>query len=782
MDSDEEEMAAMRRNTGYGGGRGPRPESEDEEEEQQPLPKPPIDSRGDDSDASSSEPVIATKKPGFSGMALGPRKAVGPAKPSGVSLGPKKPIGPPRPGGAVVGPAKPSMGPAKPSMGPAKPSMGPPKPSMGPSKPSMVGPSKPAVNVEDDEEEESEDDEDVDDVRTAFPLSFGRAAPAKVDTVRIHADARRRAAEKDEIKNTERLNQQQAEAMRIAQLGEEKDEDAPLPTADAGDDDDDLDDDDDDDEEHDVLPFSHETTINAHPKSCQAMCIDTKGARMVTGSLDGSVHMFDFGGMTQEAKHFRELEPSIGHPVNAVSWNPSASMFVVAQGEVHMRLFDRDGGKTPILTTVRGDMYVRDMANTKGHTQEVVDVMWHPVHKQNWLSAGQDGTLRIWDVNAKLVNIQQHLPQMHVLKCVDRRNVCTGGSGTAPTCCAYHPDSGKKIVAGCTDGSIQLFNEKPRYVKADTIVRNAHNERITDVKMFGNYLYTRGFDDCLKQWDLRKFSTSCKAVRTWGELPNVCDRTGIAVSPDGSYVCAARSAMSKDGNGGVSVFNALDGERVRDIDLGKGHVMKLDWHKELNQLMASTTTGNVHVLYNPQKSTKGALLFMARHKSRKSTEKVEIASGPIFSISDGKDWKQIKKYGDGDLYKMRKKEKRENQKNPLPKRPGTGDGEYNPQAKSTSLAQQIIKKMGKNTMMQENARDELLKYNDRDDIGSFVNSAYSHTQPKNLLDHSSQEMEGDKLMATKKICPRCGMKMCGCGYMATQEALEASETKRQRIA
>ena len=594
MDSDEEEMAAMRASNRYGGGRGAAAadDDDDDESDMQPLPKPPAQDAGDDSDASSSEPVVTkAKKPGFSGVALGPRKPMGPPKPSGgVSLGPKKPMGPP----------KPSMGPPKPSIGPPRPSMGPPKPSMGPPKPSSIGPPRPPVNVQndDDEEEDSEEDEDVNDVRTAFPMSFGRAAPEKLDAVKIHQESRRRKEETVEKRNTQALQEQELEKLRQAKLGEDDDDESgPLPSAPG----DDLDEDDDDDDQEDLLPFSHETTINSGPKSCQAMCIDNKGARMVTGSLDGSVHMFDFGGMTQEAKWFRELEPSVGHPVNAVSWQCNSGMFVVANGDVHMRLFDRDGGKTPILTTVRGDMYVRDMANTKGHTQEVNDVMWHPTKKENWLSAGQDGTLRIWDVNAGLVNIQQHLPQMHVLKCVDRRNVCTGGSGVAPWCCSYHPDDGKKIVAGCSDGSIQLFHEKARYQRADTIVRAAHNDSITSVRFSGNYLFTRGMDDSLKQWDLRKFSTSCKAVRTRGDLPNVSARTGVCVSPDGSYVCAARSAMSKDGNGGVSVFSALDGERIRDIDLGKGHTLKVEWHKELNQLMASTTTGNVHVLYNPQK-------------------------------------------------------------------------------------------------------------------------------------------------------------------------------------
>eukprot|EP00400_MALV-I_sp_L67-5_P000352 gene353-707_t len=757
MDSDEEaEMRALRA-SGRHVGRGPKPQVEEDEEDIEPLPKAPGQDVGDDgSDADSSEPVKITK-PGFSGASIGPRKPLGPSRPTGsVSLGPPKPS---------IGPAKPSMGPAKPSMGPARP----------------------AVNIvqnesDDEGDEGDDDDDDQDDVRTAFPMSFGRAAPEKLDAVKIHAEARRRKEEKEEKRNLAKLQEKELERTRKMNLGVEDSNGSsdPLPLAPgaAGAAEEVSDD---DEEEDDVLPFSHETTIDAHPKSCQAMAIDSSGTRMVTGSLSGDCHMFDFGGMTQEAKYFRELEPSQGHPVHAISWQCTSKIFCVANGDVHIRLFDREGSKEPMITTVRGDMYVRDMANTKGHTQEVNDVMWHPTKKNNWISAGQDGTVRIWDVTAKLINIQQHLPQMHVLKCVDKRNVCTGGSGVAPTCCMYHPDDGKKIVAGCTDGSLQLFHEKARYTKADTIVRTAHNDCITSVAFSGNYLFSRGMDDSLRQWDMRKFSTNAKPVRTWGDLPNICPRTGTTISPDGSYVCTARSAPSKDGNGGVSVFNILDGERIRDIELGKGHTLKVDWHKELNQLLASTTTGNVHVLYNPQKSTKGALLFMSRHKSKKNMEEAVTATGPIFNMVDGKGWKEIRKYGDGDLYKMRKKEKRAAQKNPLPKQPTTGDADYREQKKSTSLAQHVMGQLGKNTIMKENARDELLKYSDRDDMGSFVNSAYSSTQPQNVLDHTNHELEGDKLMAPKKICPMCGMKMCKCGYMAKME-MEENTAKRQRTA
>ena len=48
-------------------------------------------------------------------------------------------------------------------------------------------------------------------------------------------------------------------------------------------------------------------------------------------------------------------------------------------GSTQPVIFDREGKE--IIKFVRGDMYIRDLTNTKGHTMEVTGVTWHPVEK-----------------------------------------------------------------------------------------------------------------------------------------------------------------------------------------------------------------------------------------------------------------------------------------------------------------------------------------------------------------------------------------------------------------
>lgn len=48
---------------------------------------------------------------------------------------------------------------------------------------------------------------------------------------------------------------------------------------------------------------------------------------------------------------------------------------------------------------MKGDMYIRDLKNTKGHITGLTCGEWHPKTKETILTSSEDGSLRIWDVN-----------------------------------------------------------------------------------------------------------------------------------------------------------------------------------------------------------------------------------------------------------------------------------------------------------------------------------------------------------------------------------------------
>ena len=61
------------------------------------------------------------------------------------------------------------------------------------------------------------------------------------------------------------------------------------------------------------------------------------------------------------------------------------------------QIYDRDG--LTLGEFVKGDMYIRDLKNTKGHISGLTCGEWHPKTKEKILTSSEDGSLRIWDVN-----------------------------------------------------------------------------------------------------------------------------------------------------------------------------------------------------------------------------------------------------------------------------------------------------------------------------------------------------------------------------------------------
>ena len=402
----------------------------------------------------------------------------------------------------------------------------------------------------------------------------------------------------------------------------------------------------DDDDLASRIPCSHEAVLGGPGKSVTALAFDASGARLATGGSDYTVRLYDFGSMDRAHRAFKEVTPFDGQPVHALSFSPSGDRFVVATGSAKARVYDRGG--TPLITTVKGDPYITDMARTKGHVSNLTAAAWHPSDAAVVMTASLDGSVRFWNLGGKTVFEELQCGDVIKLRSTSKPRV-------GATAAALSPD-GRCVLAAGDDGSLQLFHVKApgyKYVRADASVRDAHGAGDTTAVCFspdGNRVATRGPGDMLKVWDVRRMggqhgssgAAPSACTLSLSDVPALHATANCTWSPDGSLLLAGagvRKGSGDDGRvfawdiaaaeavygGGSSSAAAAaaaahaDGSLVgpahatQSLAVAKGaSVVVLAWHPRINQIAGGCSDGTTHVLFAPGASSNGALLSTAR--------------------------------------------------------------------------------------------------------------------------------------------------------------------------
>lgn len=127
-----------------------------------------------------------------------------------------------------------------------------------------------------------------------------------------------------------------------------------------------------------------------------------------------------------------------------------------------------------------------------------------------------------------------------------------------------------------------------------------------------------------------------KPLAVNSDLPNFNAETNVIFSPDENYILTGtagkavtvnsklveieeRAAAVGNGSGQLAVLRRSDLEPVTKLSVSQGSIIKTLWHPRINQLFLSTSTGGVHVMYNPDTSVKGATLALGRLGKPRST-------------------------------------------------------------------------------------------------------------------------------------------------------------------
>lgn len=587
---------------------------------------------------------------------------------------------------------------------------------------------------EDFEIEQPELAED-DPMRAFLPASFGKKS--KEADIAAQIDRSRRTAEKPKV-------QPQTQVTAGGSTGADKSD------SDGGDSDDDNSDDDSsgDDDDDDEYPVSHELLLKTHDRTVTSVSLDPSGSRLATGSLDGTIKLHDFASMTPTTlRAFRSVDPwaktssaaaeAESHPINLVEFNPqSGGVFLCVSAHPQAKIMSRDGD---VLTEfVKGDMYLRDMNNTKGHVGEVTTGTWHPTDKNTCVTAGSDSTLRIWDVNNKR-------SQKEVIVVKSRTAGNAGRTRMTAVAWGAPPSGGNNVlVATALDGSLVMYSGNGPFTRPTAEVQNAHKADTwtggVDISSDGRMVVTRGGDGLIKLWDTRKFKQPLVSV----EHPSTSDRfamTNIKYSPNST------SIITGSATGHLHILNPgnLKPEHVTPITPGVP-VIVVDWHAKLNQIITGSANAETHVLYNPSMSQRGAVDVMS-----KAPKKRHIDDNPALTMDQTLNLAAESIITPGAMSAQQRKSKggvTNSGKSLDPRRPQVQ--QITPFMRSQPDEKHIEENIPLSKMLYEDPREALLKYADVAKKDPLFTNAWKETQPVTQYADISDE-EGDEGPDKKKV-------------------------------
>ncbi|XP_076876885.1 WD repeat-containing protein 70 [Brachyhypopomus gauderio] len=493
-------------------------------------------------------------------------------------------------------------------------------------------------------------------------------------------------------------------------------------------------DDDDDDDPVKKIPDTHEITLQHGTKTVSALGLDPSGARLVTGGYDYDVKFWDFAGMDAALHAFRSLQPCECHQIRSLQYSITGDVILVVSGNSQAKVLDRDGFQ--VMECMKGDQYIVDMANTKGHTAMLNSGCWHPKIKEEFLTCSNDGTVRTWDLNNEKKHKSVFKPRSHQ------------GKRVTPTCCAYSRD-GKLIAAGCQDGTIQIW-DRNLSVHTKFHCRQAHVPGSDTSSLVFSYdgttLASRGGDDTLKTWDIRNFR---KPLNVATGLTSYFPMTDCCFSPDDKLLVTGTSVKRDEGHGTLVFLERQTFRKVYEIEVASASVVRCLWHPKLNQIMVGTANGLAKVYYDPVRSQRGAKLCVV--KSRRKEKHAETLTQDYIITPHA--LPMFREARQRSTRKQLEKDRLDPTKSHKPEPPVSGPGRGGRvAAHGGTLSSFIVKNIALDKTDDSNPREAILRHaKDAADNPYWVAPAYKRTQPNPVFaEDESEEEEGDKEPEWKK--------------------------------
>lgn len=277
------------------------------------------------------------------------------------------------------------------------------------------------------------------------------------------------------------------------------------------------------------IPSSKQIELEHGCKTVGAVAFDPNGNRCASGSVDYEVRIWDFPKLDSSKQPFRSFEPCECHPIKHLDYSSTGDYILVISGNSQAKVIDKDGFVK--FECPKGDMYIRDMGNTKGHIAMLNYGCWNPREANEFITCSNDGTVRLWNTtksHSTTISSTPSLDQQKVIKIKSK-----SGLKATPTTAAYSSDCKLILVAADNGSLIAWDHQRKTYINPLFRVENAHQQgsEITSCKFnYANTQFvTRAMDETMKLWDLRNYR---EPVHVFSNLFNRYSGTDASFSPN----------------------------------------------------------------------------------------------------------------------------------------------------------------------------------------------------------------------------------------------------------
>ena len=498
-----------------------------------------------------------------------------------------------------------------------------------------------------------------------------------------------------------------------------------------------------------IFPLTHKVTLtHTLEKPITSIDVDRTSTLLATSSYDGTIKIWDFNSLRSNPSpnHIVDCGNEGEFPVVSVSWSASGGFLLVCSTDCQAKILSRNGENE--ISCVKGDLYLVDIKNTKGHTFPLTDGKFHPIEKNLFITSSRDSTIRIWDIYSKQIGIDRDIMQSCVLRVKTLKN-----KKIPVNTCNYNIN-GNLIAGGVNDGSIQIFSNKSW--RPEIYIQHAHedNSEISSILFVDDFKFlSRADDSTMKLWDMRNVK---ETVFTWDNLPFVNSKMGMTLNSFNNIVLTGTSPMKKSDYSYFKFYSLNDFSLLHNMKLSHYSPTSILWNSKLNQIFLSDSNGECSIYFDPEISNNGIINSIFKKTKIKDVNEENFSYVmPVITPLQLPLFEEINFSRQTYLDKINGIGEDKLTSEMLNQAP---EFRFNRQ---TSVTQHIMRNINKAIYKEGDVQEMLKKFAGK---GEWVDNAYKDTQPNTVLDKDAVVEDEVRFYeeTKRKLCPHCGLKFCTC--------------------